>query len=117
MKIKNGEIKSSSKSLKTEELLRTKLSLSLYEWFDLKLTDIPEIMKKIGVRSKNYEIKFLEENQEFDEVNLLVVTNYTTYEVEIFRGNMVNPYSHFKISNNGKTKTFEVKRDIQVNEV
>ena len=115
MKIKNGKIEDYES--KDEVVVRSHLSLALGSWFGLDLTDIPEIMQKIGVRSKNYEIALVDKETYADKVTILIRTKRTNYEVEIFKGNMIDPYSHFKISNKGNTKYYSVKRTIQVDRV
>lgn len=115
MKIKNGRIDDEGLS-DNEIVFRKQFRDTLKNWYGLALYDIPEVMEKIGIRSKNYEI-IPSPRFSSDSTCILVKTKNTVYEVEMFRGNMINPYSHFKVTNKGKEKFYSVKKVIQVEEI
>lgn len=113
MKIKNGRIATEEVMTDKELIFRSKFKEILEKWYGLGLIDIPEVMEKIGIRSKNYEIKdFI--NYACDLRYFTVKTKNTEYEIEMFRGNMIDPYPHIKVTNKGKDKFYSVKKVIQV---
>lgn len=113
MKIKNGRIVEEEVTSDKELIFRSKLKEILEKWYGLGLIDIPEIMKKIGIRSKNYEIIDFS-NYAADLRRFTVQTKSTDYEIEMFRGNMIDPYSHIKVTHKGKEKYYSVSKVIQV---
>lgn len=111
MKIEKGKI--SKKNLNQEELeFRKKLKKALKIWFGLKLKDIPEIIKKIGVNSEEYEITYI--NDDYSHLNFKVKTKNDEFEVELFRGDMVNPYSQCKVLKDDKEEIYSLSRMVQV---
>lgn len=112
MQIKNGRIVEEKVMSDDELILRRKLKTELENSFGLQLNDIPNLMKKIGIRSQNYQI--LPSYYFYDGQEYIVKTKNTEYLVEIFRGNMINHYSHIKVTNKGKNKYYSVKKVIQV---
>ncbi len=113
MQIKNGKIFTEEVTTDDELIFRSKLKEILEKWYGLGLIDIPEVIERIGIRSKNYEIVDLV-NYACDLRHFTVKTKSTEYEIEMFRGNMINPYSHIKVSHKGKEKYYSVKKVIQV---
>jgi len=116
MKIVNGKLVVKEKDESLQDIyLRNKLKDILDEWLELKLEDIPEIMEKIGVRSKNYTI-VLDPMSSIWRLGLIVNTKCTMYNVDIIRdGEKVsNPEPYFKVSHHGKEKNYKIKRNIQV---
>lgn len=113
MEVKNGRIVEEEVTSDKELIFRSKLKEILEKWYGLGLIDIPEIMEKIGIRSKNYEIIDFS-NYAADLRRFTVQTKSTNYEIEMFRGNMINPYSHIKVTHKGKEKYYSVNKVIQV---
>ena len=114
MKIENGKVIIESEGLE-DIYLRNKRDESLKGWFDLKIEDLPEIMEKIGVRSKNYEI-VLDPMSHIWKYTLIVTTKATEYKVDIVRDGQkeTNPEPYFRLCHNGKEKEYRVKRTILV---
>lgn len=117
MKIRDGRIEYCDMVYKGEVKMRENLSSKLDSWFGLRLSDLPEILKGIGVKSKNYDIEDLKYEDFFEKVSFNVKTRSTKYVVEMFKGNMEDPYPHFKISRNGKSKWYQVKKIIQIEQL
>lgn len=114
MKIKNGKVIIENEGLE-DIYLRNKLDEILKSWFDLKLEDLPEIMDKIGVRSKNYKI-VLDPMSHIWQCSLIINTISTAYKVDIVRDGEKesNPEPYFRVCHNGKEKEYRVKRAIVV---
>lgn len=112
MQIKNGKIVEEKVMSDEQRFFRRELKAELENTFGLQLNDIPELMKKVGIRSENYEIS--RSYSFYNGIVCIVKTKNTEYEIEIFRGNMINPYSHIKVSHKGKEKYYSVKKVIQV---
>ena len=109
MKIKNGRVE---KYTDYDEKSRWgKLNKTLIRRFDLGITDVIEIIPKIGVRSKNYEIVILEDEY---VIKLLVKTKSTKYKIGIYTGSIENANARFAISHNGKEKVYAIKKSIQI---
>ena len=109
MKIENGRVKNYTDYY--EKSRWGKLNRTLIRRFDLKITDVLEIMPKIGVRSKNYEIVILEDEY---IIELLVKTKYTKYKIGIYTGSVENASALFAISHNDKEKVYAIKKSIQI---
>lgn len=115
MKIVNGKlVKEKDESLQ-DIYFRNKLKDILEEWLELKLEDIPEIMEKIGVRSKNYTI-IHDPMSSIWRLGLMVKTKSTMYNIEIIRDGEKesNPEPYFKVLHHGKEKNYKIKRSIEV---
>lgn len=114
MKIENGKVIIENEGLE-DIYLRNKLDEILKSWFDLKIEDLPEIMEKIGVRSKNYKI-VLDPMSNIWKYSLIIETISTTYKVDIVRDGEKesNPEPYFKFCHNGKEKVYRIKRTIMV---
>ena len=116
MKIENGKVTIENEGLQ-DFYLRNKLDEILKSWFDLKVEDVPEIMAKIGIKSKKYEI-VLDPMSHIWKYTLIVNTKYTAYKVEIVKDaeKETNPEPYFRVCHNGKEKSYMVKRTISVSE-
>lgn len=112
MEVKNGRIVEEEVMSDNELIQRRNLKVELESSFGLQLNDIPDLMKKIGIRSQNYEV--LHSYDYYDGRGYIVKTKNTEYQVEIFRGNMITPYSHIKVTHKGKEKYYSVNKIIQV---
>lgn len=92
MKVVNGKLEPKKQNNDVE--FRKILKKVLKEWFDLRLEDLPTIIKKIGIKEQNYEIELISSYDErSNRLRLNLILESESIRIEMMRGDMVNPYS------------------------
>lgn len=111
IKIKNGRIQRICKNGADHEF-REMLKKVLKSWFNLETRDIVEIIQKLGVTEKDYEI-FYVQNTYFNLI-FKVITSSDEFDVELFRGTMNRPYPLMKVIREGKETVYSLARIVEV---
>lgn len=93
MKVINGKLE--PKKTTTDLEFRSILKKVLKEWFDLRLKDLPTIIRKIGIKDEDYELTLIS-NICFMDNNMSIsirsenVSAYVTFN----KGTMSNSYPY-----------------------
>ena len=93
-----------------EDILKTRYNLSL--------SDLPEVLDKLGFSKKEYLIQYLDE----DYRRLVFSIEETSGDgekatVEFWRCSFNHRYPFIQVKNNGEEKIFTVQRKISVNQL
>lgn len=112
MKVINGKLE--PKNLVVDLEFRKALKKALKEWFDLRLTDLPIIIKRIGIEEENYDLLLRSQIIESERhLDINVVTAKETTRIILNRGTMISPYPSLIV--NGKD--YYLGRKVEVEEI
>lgn len=97
MKVINGKLQ--SKETTCDLAFRRALKSALKEWFDLRLTDFPTIIKKIGIEEEDYDLSLQSSIMEAERyIDINVVTAKEITQIILHHGTMVSPYPHLIVN-------------------
>ncbi len=110
------QIKGQSINFSRDENGEKKLLQKLLEagWKYITISDLPKIFKKIGVKEEKYEARIEDYTGKSITIELLVEESI---RVKISRGDMVNPYSMFYVTRNGKEEYYSVEKELKVERI
>lgn len=112
MKVINGKLE--PKDLVADLEFRKALKKALKEWFDLRLTDFPIIIKGIGIEEESYDLLLRSQIIESERhLDIDVVTAKEITKIVLNRGTMISPYPSLTV--NGKE--YYLGRKVEVEEI
>ena len=88
------------------------LEWKLGKWFDLQLDDIPVVLDKMEINFKDATVEPCEDCS--DHVSFILHVDGRDCIVELFRGNMIDPYPCWIIREGSTERFFDVFKNINV---
>lgn len=112
MKIENGEFYTNNPA--EDWKIRKYMGEILQKHYELQLEDLPEVLRKLGIKNTEYEISNFSLG-EHGKASFYVVTKRNKTLVEFILGDMVNPYARVRVTKlNGKSNVYYISKIIKV---
>ncbi len=111
MKVINGKLEPKKVTVDLE--FRSALKRALKEWFDLKIKDLPTIIKKIGIEDENYELRLLSSLYINNYICFNVISKNRVSCITLKKGTMSSPYSELMVDD----KKYYLGRKVEVEEI
>lgn len=97
MKVINGKLE--PKKTTTDLEFRSILKKVLKEWFDLRLKDLPTIIRKIGIKDEDYELTILDSMCLLDDyISIGILSRNVLAYITLYKGTISNPYPYMKFN-------------------
>lgn len=112
MKVINGKLE--PKNVATDLEFRRALKKALKEWFDLRLTDLPTIIRKMGIADEDYELTLIS-NICFihNHISISVKSKNETAYITLYKGKISNPYPYMTFND----KEYYLGRKVEVENI
>lgn len=112
MKIKKGKVEPKKDTVDLG--CRNELKRALNNWFNLKLNDLPTIIRKLGIEEEDYSV--FEVDKTSNSLLICVSTDKAAMVLELCRGEMTNPYPILKVHGE-EERIYYVGRNVEIEKI
>ena len=87
------------------------LEKKIDEWFGLDIYSIPLVLKKMGIECRKVVVEQCENCN--DHISFYIHSQGNRYLISLFRGNMIDPYSHWTVDDGKTERYFDVSVNVE----